>query len=62
MVETEKPKLLPWREKIINSIADILESASEKIFVKAKTNEKQDAIGAGNAIKAYCVCLLEKTE
>lgn len=62
VVETEKPKLLPWREKIISSIAKILETASEKIFVKAKTNEKQDAVGEGNAIKAYCVCLLEKTE
>lgn len=62
VVETEKPKLLPWREKIISSIAKILETASERIFVKAKTNEKQDAVGEGNAIKAYCVCLLEKTE
>lgn len=62
VVETEKPKLLPWREKIISSISCILETASEKIFVKAKTNEKQDAVGEGNAIKAYCVCLLEKTE
>lgn len=62
VVETEKPKLLPWREKIISSISCILETTSEKIFVKAKTNEKQDAVGEGNAIKAYCVCLLEKTE
>lgn len=62
VVETEKPKLLPWREKIISSIADILKADSKNIFVKAKTNEKQDAVGAGNAIKAYCVCLLEKTE
>lgn len=62
VVETEKPKLLPWREKIISSIAGILEADSKNIFVKAKTNEKQDAVGEGNAIKAYCVCLLEKTE
>ncbi|MGN0728390.1 2-C-methyl-D-erythritol 4-phosphate cytidylyltransferase [Treponema sp.] len=60
VVETESPKLLPWREKIINSIAQILETDSAKIFVKAKTNEKQDSVGAGNAIKAYCVCLLQK--
>lgn len=62
VVETESPKILPWREKIISSVASMLETSSKNVFVKAKTNEKQDAVGAGNAIKAYCVCLLEKTE
>lgn len=60
VVETETPKLLPWRQKIIDSIASILGVSNETIFVKAKTNEKQDSVGSGNAIKAYCVCLLEK--
>lgn len=59
VVETEKPKFLPWREKVIESIAKVLEVTKEQVFVKAKTNEKQDSVGAGNAIKAYCVCLLE---
>lgn len=60
VVETEKPKFLPWRDKVIESIAKTLEVSKDQIFVKAKTNEKQDSVGAGNAIKAYCVCLLEK--
>ncbi|MBQ0039152.1 MAG: 2-C-methyl-D-erythritol 2,4-cyclodiphosphate synthase [Treponema sp.] len=60
VVETEKPKVLPWREKIIESIASVLETETSRVFVKAKTNEKQDSVGAGNAIKAYCVCLLER--
>ncbi|WP_407400377.1 2-C-methyl-D-erythritol 2,4-cyclodiphosphate synthase [Treponema sp.] len=62
VVETEKPKLLPWREKIIESIANVLEVSNHQVFVKAKTNEKQDSVGEGNAIKAYCVCLLERNE
>lgn len=60
VVETEVPKILPWRQKIIDSIAQVLEVSSDKIFVKAKTNEKQDAVGKTDAIKAYCVCLLER--
>lgn len=60
VVETEKPKFLPWREKVIGSIAETLDVDECRIFVKAKTNEKQDSVGQGNAIKAYCVCLLTK--
>ncbi len=60
VVETELPKLLPWREKIIASIAEILNVEKDRIFVKAKTNEKSDSVGKGEAIKAYCTCLLEK--
>lgn len=60
VVETEKPKFLPWREKVIDSIASVLEIENSRVFVKAKTNEKLDAVGEGNAIKAYCVCMLYK--
>lgn len=60
VIETEKPKFLPWRQKVIESIASVLGVSTDRVFVKAKTNEKQDSVGAGNAIKAYCVCLLNK--
>ncbi len=60
VLEFEKPKFLPWRDKVIDSIADVLEAERSRIFVKAKTNEKMDAVGHGEAIKAYCTCLLEK--
>lgn len=60
VIETEKPKFLPWRQKVIKSIASVLGVSTDRVFVKAKTNEKQDSVGAGNAIKAYCVCLLNK--
>ena len=60
VLEMEKPKFLPYRNQVIKSIAEILEVEEERVFVKAKTNEKQDAVGAGLAVKAYCTCLLEK--
>lgn len=60
VLEMEKPKFLPYRNQVIKSIAGILEVEEDRVFVKAKTNEKQDAVGAGLAVKAYCTCLLEK--
>lgn len=60
VLEMEKPKFLPWRNKVIESIAGILECKNERIFVKAKTNEELDSVGQGLAIKAYCVCLLTR--
>lgn len=56
----EKPKFAPWREQIRASIANILECPIENISVKAKTNEKLDAVGEGLAISASAIVLLEK--
>ncbi len=61
VVETEKPKLLPWRDRIIDSIEKILNLPHGKVFVKAKTNENLDSVGQGDAIKAYCTCLLSRS-
>ncbi len=60
VIECERPKILPWRNKIIESIARILEVPETSIFVKAKTNEGVDAVGSMEAIKTYCVCLLTR--
>lgn len=60
VIELESPKFLPWRNKVIESIADILKTESCRVFVKAKTNEKLDSVGRTEAVKAYCSCLLEK--
>ncbi len=60
VLQLEKPKFLPFRKQIIESIADILEIMPEQVFVKAKTGEKLGDIGNGNAISAEAVCLLSK--
>ena len=56
----ERPKFAPWREKICESLAGILGCPVENVSVKAKTNEKLDAVGAGQAISAAAVVLLQK--
>ncbi len=60
VIELEKPKLLPFREKIIASIASILEVSSDRIFIKGKTNEGLGSVGKTDAVKTFCVCLLKK--
>ncbi len=58
-VFAEQPKFAPWRQKIRTSLANILNCPIENISVKAKTNEKLDAVGAGLAISAAAIVLLE---
>lgn len=60
VIKLEKPKFIPFRNDVIKSIANILEVEDNQVFVKAKTGEKLGDIGNGNAIEAYCTCLLSK--
>jgi 2-C-methyl-D-erythritol 2,4-cyclodiphosphate synthase/2-C-methyl-D-erythritol 4-phosphate cytidylyltransferase/2-C-methyl-D-erythritol 2,4-cyclodiphosphate synthase len=60
VVICEKPKVLPFRDVIRKSLADILETPVENIFLKGKTAEKLGVVGKGKAVEAYVVCLLEK--
>ena len=59
VIALEKPKFLPFRDKVRESIAKILEVSKEQIFVKAKTGEKLGDIGQGRAVEVWSVCLLE---
>lgn len=60
VIALEKPKFLPFREQVQKSIAKILGTSSEQVFVKAKTGEKLGDIGEGRAVEVWSVCLLEK--
>jgi 2-C-methyl-D-erythritol 2,4-cyclodiphosphate synthase len=61
VVTCEAPKLLPYRPAIRASLAAALGVPAETVFVKGKTAEGVDAIGAGQAVDATAVCLLERT-
>lgn len=58
VVITEKPKLGPHFPKMREALAKTLGVSSEKIHLKAKTNEGVDAIGRGEAIAAHVVATL----
>jgi len=60
VVQLQQPKFLPYRQQVINRIAEILNVATDQVFVKAKTAEKTGEIGEGKAIECWCTCLLSK--
>ena len=60
VVKLEKPKFIPHRTQVIESIARTLEVAPEQVFVKAKTGEKLPPVGTSEAVEATVVCLLSK--
>ena len=62
IVKLEKPKFLPYRAKVIKSIAECLGVNENQVFVKAKTAEKLDSVGASLAVEAWCSCLLSKQD
>lgn len=60
VIKLEKPKFIPYRQEVIDSIASILDISADCVFVKAKTGEKLPPIGTSEAIEAECVCLISK--
>lgn len=59
-IYSEKIKIAPYREKIRESIAQILNVSIEQVSVKATTWEGMGFIGREEAIACECACLVEK--
>lgn len=60
VVVAQQPKLAPYAEDMRNNLAMAIDVAVEAINVKAKTEEGLGFTGAGQAIAAHAVVLLEK--
>ena len=56
----QQPKMMPYIPKMKEVLCQILEIEPERISIKAKTNEKMDAVGQELAIEAHAVVLLKK--
>lgn len=61
-VVAERPKLKPYIIAIRDRLSQILQIESNKISVKATTNEKLGPVGREEGICAYAVVLLVKAE
>ncbi len=59
-VELEHPKLRPYIQQIIDGLAQVLETDSRSISVKAKSGEGVDAVGEKRAVRATAVVMLRK--
>ena len=60
VIALEKPKFLPRRQEVIDSIAKILQVKQNQVFVKAKTGEKLGDVGQSRAVEVWVTCLLSK--
>lgn len=57
----EQPRIAPQLAAMRKRLADSMGIAPGQVGVKATTNEGADDIGAGRAIAAHAVCLLQKS-
>ena len=60
-VFAQSPKIGPYHRQMAQNIAEVLDSAPERINIKATTTEGLGMIGAGDGIAAMAVVLLEIT-
>jgi 2-C-methyl-D-erythritol 2,4-cyclodiphosphate synthase len=60
VVAAERPKISPFKERIVARIAEVLGIESARVGVKAKTGEGVGPVGSGELIEARCVVLLER--
>lgn len=56
----ERPKVNPHIDEMKKVIAEHLQTTEDRVSIKATTHEKMDSFGAGDAIKAYAVCLINQ--
>ncbi|MGI8813553.1 MAG: 2-C-methyl-D-erythritol 2,4-cyclodiphosphate synthase [Pyrinomonadaceae bacterium] len=60
VVTLETPVLRPYIDRIRESLANVLAVERVCVNVKAKSNERLDAIGRGEGVKAEAIVLLER--
>ncbi len=56
----QEPKMMPYIPKMKEVLCQILEIEPDALSIKAKTNEKMDAVGQNLAIEAHAVIMLKK--
>ncbi len=54
----QRPKLSPYKGAIREKVAELLRVPPVDVSIKAKTRERLDAVGRGEAIEVHCVVLL----
>ena len=60
VVVAERPKIGPYAEEMVASVADAVGVAPSLVSIKGKTNEGVDATGRGEAIATHAVAMLRE--
>ena len=61
-VVAEKPGLKPFKDAITASVASNLGLGKKQVSIKATTNERFGTIGRGEAIAAFAVAVVVKSD
>lgn len=61
-ITLEKPKLKDFIFDMRKNLAKLLDTSISNVSIKAGTNEKLDALGKGEAVKAEAIVLLKEKE
>lgn len=61
-IVAQRPKLMPYIEKMRENIANVLECQIDQISIKATTTEGLGYEGTGEGISAHSVCLIEQSK
>ena len=61
-VVCERPKLGSYKATIRENVAKLLEVSVDAVSIKAKTNEKMDAVGREEGMVAQAVILLARND
>ena len=59
-VLAERPKIMPRRREMEEAMAQALGISSDRVSVKATTNERLGAIGRGEGIAAFAIATLRR--
>lgn len=58
VIIAQKPEIAPHKNSIRNRLAMLMDMDVQDINLKAKTKEKVDAVGRGEAIECFCICMI----
>jgi len=58
IVHAEAPKLTPYKRQMADSIASLLRVSSDRVSIKAKTNEGLGPLGCADAIACTAVAAI----
>jgi 2-C-methyl-D-erythritol 2,4-cyclodiphosphate synthase len=61
-IVAELPKMGPYKPQMRQRLAELLDVGPERVNIKAKTSEGVDAVGQGQAIAAYAIAGLGRTD
>ena len=56
----ERPKMAPYRDAMVQTLADVMGIKPSQLTIKAKTNEKMGFVGSGEGVVCFATCSLDE--